>query len=124
MRWSSISPNGEALAQIYAQAARDPAFQADNEAVLRDFAALDAEAEREAIFSFINENKINGVVLISADRHRSDAWRIAREDGYAFYEFSSSKLTNVHTHRRAPGKRCSHDGGFTQIGQEGVVRDR
>lgn len=38
----------EALAGIYAQAARDPAFQADNEAVLRDFAVLDAEAEREA----------------------------------------------------------------------------
>jgi hypothetical protein len=35
----------EALAQIYAEAARDPAFRADNEAVLRDFAALDAEAE-------------------------------------------------------------------------------
>ena len=38
----------EALAQVYAEAAQDPAFQADNEAVLRDFAALDAEAEREA----------------------------------------------------------------------------
>jgi len=34
----------EALAGIFAEAARDPAFQADNEAVLRDFAALDAEA--------------------------------------------------------------------------------
>ena len=32
---------------IYAEAAQDPAFQADNEAVLRDFAALDAEAYRE-----------------------------------------------------------------------------
>ena len=37
----------EALARVYAEAARDPAFQADNEAVLRDFAALDAEADRE-----------------------------------------------------------------------------
>lgn len=38
----------EALAGIYAEAARDPAFQADNEAVLRDFAPLDAEADQEA----------------------------------------------------------------------------
>lgn len=38
----------EALARIYAEAARDPAFQADNDAVLRDFAALDAEADQES----------------------------------------------------------------------------
>ncbi len=37
----------EALAAVYAEAARDPAFQADNEAVQRDFAALDAEVDRE-----------------------------------------------------------------------------
>jgi alkaline phosphatase D len=55
--------------------------------------------EREKIFSFIEENKIEGVILISADRHRSDAWKIQRENGYDFYEFESSKLTNVHTHQ-------------------------
>lgn len=37
----------EALARTYEEAAQDPLFRADNEAVLRDFAALDAEAERE-----------------------------------------------------------------------------
>ncbi len=37
----------EALAEIYEQAAQDPLFQADNEAVLRDFAALDAEVDQE-----------------------------------------------------------------------------
>ncbi len=36
-----------ALAKTYEEAAQDPLFQADNEAVLRDFAALDAEAEQE-----------------------------------------------------------------------------
>lgn len=35
-----------ALAAIYAEAARDPEFRADNEAVHRDFAALDREADR------------------------------------------------------------------------------
>jgi alkaline phosphatase D len=54
--------------------------------------------EREQIFDFIAQQKIPGVVLISADRHRSDAWRIPRESGYDLYEFSSSHLTNIHTH--------------------------
>ncbi|MCP3956557.1 MAG: hypothetical protein GY719_01760 [bacterium] len=36
----------EALARVYEEAARDPLFQADNEAVLQDFAALDAEVEQ------------------------------------------------------------------------------
>ncbi len=42
---------------------------------------------------------VDGVILISADRHRSDAWKIERENGYDLYEFESSKLTNIHTHK-------------------------
>jgi len=53
---------------------------------------------REEIFSFIAENRIEGVVLISADRHRSDAWKIERPGAYPLYDLMSSKLTNVHTH--------------------------
>ncbi|MCK4853640.1 MAG: alkaline phosphatase D family protein [Bacteroidales bacterium] len=69
--------------------------------------------EREEIFSFIEENKIEGVILLSADRHRSDAWKIERLGGYTLYDFMSSRLTNVHTHRLMPGsifgynKTCS-----------------
>ncbi|MGC9328263.1 MAG: alkaline phosphatase D family protein [Candidatus Hinthialibacter sp.] len=69
--------------------------------------------EREEIFSYIEDNKIEGVILISADRHRSDAWKIEREDGYDFYEFESSKISNIHTHGVMPGalfgynKKCS-----------------
>ena len=69
--------------------------------------------EREEIFSFIQENKIEGVVFLSADRHRSDAWKIERPGGYTLYDFMSSRLTNVHTHRLMPGsifgynKTCS-----------------
>jgi alkaline phosphatase D len=59
--------------------------------------------EREEVFSFLEQNKIGGVVLLSADRHRSDVWRIERPDGYTLYELESSKLTNVHTHRLMPG---------------------
>ncbi|MBN2326064.1 MAG: alkaline phosphatase D family protein [Candidatus Omnitrophica bacterium] len=69
--------------------------------------------EREEIFSFIEANKIGGVILISADRHRSDAWKIERENGYDFYEFESSKISNIHTHGVMPdalfgyNKKCS-----------------
>ncbi|MHC4177770.1 MAG: alkaline phosphatase D family protein [Planctomycetota bacterium] len=71
------------------------------------------QAEREEIFSFLQRKKIDGVVLISADRHRSDYWRIDREQGYPLYEFESSRLTNVHTHGVMPkslfgyNKECS-----------------
>jgi alkaline phosphatase D len=71
------------------------------------------KAEREQIFSFLETNQIDGVILISADRHRSDAWKIERKDGYDLYEFESSKLTNIHTHNIMPdamfsyNKKCS-----------------
>jgi len=60
------------------------------------------KAERREIFDFLAENKINGVILLSADRHRSDAWRIERDNGYPLYEFESSRLTNQHFHELMP----------------------
>ena len=58
-----------------------------------------ARKERDEIFDFINANKIDGVLLISGDRHRSDIWKIERPGNYPLYEFVSAKLTNVHTHK-------------------------
>ncbi len=55
--------------------------------------------EREEIFSFLEENRINGVILIAADRHRSDLRVTKRPDGYDLFEFESSRLTNRHTHK-------------------------
>ena len=60
-------------------------------------------AERKALFDFLAEHDIEGVVLLSADRHRTDIWRIERERGYPLYEFESSRLTNVHVHKIMPG---------------------
>ena len=54
--------------------------------------------EREEIFSFIEDNRLDGVVLISADRHRVDVRKTKRPRGYDLYEVMSSRLTNVHTH--------------------------
>ena len=65
--------------------------------------------ERKEIFDFLHENKIEGVFLISADRHRSDVWKIERENGYPLWEFESSKLTNVHTHGKMKGSLFSYN---------------
>ncbi|MDF1826384.1 MAG: alkaline phosphatase D family protein [Verrucomicrobiales bacterium] len=54
--------------------------------------------EREEIFSFIETEKIEGVFLVAADRHRTDLRRIDREGSYPLYEFMSSRLTNLHVH--------------------------
>ena len=57
-------------------------------------------AEREKIFQFIAKQKIPGVIILSADRHRSDAYKIDTGiDGmYPLYECQSSRLTNQHVH--------------------------
>jgi len=65
--------------------------------------------EREEIFAFIAKNRIEGVVLLSADRHRSDVWKIHRPEGYHFYEFESSHLTNIHRHRPIEGALFSYN---------------
>ncbi len=54
--------------------------------------------EREEIFHFIREQRISGVVLVSADRHRSDMWMIPQDGSYSLPEFASSRLTNHHKH--------------------------
>lgn len=54
--------------------------------------------EREEILEFVDDQRIEGLVLVSADRHRSDAWLIERPRGYPLYEFNSSRMTNEHVH--------------------------
>lgn len=54
--------------------------------------------ERKEILDFVEDQRIEGLVLVSADRHRSDAWRIERPGGYPLYEFNSSRMTNEHVH--------------------------
>lgn len=60
--------------------------------------------ERQEILDFLAKKKIEGVFVISADRHRSDAWMVERDGAYDLFEFNSSRLTNIHKHR--PMKRA------------------
>ncbi|MEL7532038.1 MAG: alkaline phosphatase D family protein [Bacteroidota bacterium] len=59
-------------------------------------------AEREQLFDFLTQNQIEGVLLLAADRHRSDLWEIKRKNAYPLYEMMSSRLTNVHVHQIMP----------------------
>jgi alkaline phosphatase D len=56
------------------------------------------QEERKGIFDFIGGYKVEGVVLLSADRHRTDIWKLPRPEHYPFTEFNSSRLTNQHVH--------------------------
>jgi alkaline phosphatase D len=65
--------------------------------------------ERDEIFAFLAEQKVDGAILLSADRHRSDAWKLKRPKGYPLYEFESSRLTNIHVHANQPGSLFSYN---------------
>ena len=65
------------------------------------------QAEREEIFSHLEKEEIDGVILISADRHRSDLWRIERKRGYPLYEFESSRISNITSSIIDRHARCS-----------------
>jgi len=72
-----------------------------------------AKEEREEIFHLIDQEKIGGVILLSADRHRTDVYKIDRPHGYPLYEFETSKLTNNHTHgTRKPAVFSYNQGNF------------
>ncbi|WP_244651397.1 MULTISPECIES: alkaline phosphatase [unclassified Lentimonas] len=54
----------------------------------------DTEA-REEIFQFIEDEAINGVLLISGDRHGARGFTIPRPSGFKFYEFECGTLGGV-----------------------------
>lgn len=50
---------------------------------------------REEIFSFIEDENIPGVLLVSGDRHGARGFTIPRESGFKFYEFETATLGGV-----------------------------
>tara|TARA_B100000945_G_scaffold13318_1_gene10185 strand:- start:519 stop:2168 length:1650 start_codon:yes stop_codon:yes gene_type:complete len=65
--------------------------------------------ERNEILDVIAKNKKDGVLLMSADRHRSDLWKIEYDGVYPLYEFNSSRLTNQHVHPELPAAEFSYN---------------
>lgn len=65
--------------------------------------------ERNDIFDVVKQSGKSGVLLMSADRHRSDLWKIHREGMYPLYEFNSSRLTNQHVHPEMAAAEFSYN---------------
>lgn len=53
------------------------------------------QAERTEIFDLLAEHHVDGVFLISGDRHRADLRLDTRPHGYPLYELECSRLTNA-----------------------------
>jgi alkaline phosphatase D len=64
---------------------------------------------REEIFSFIEKEKIPGVVLVSGDRHGARGFIIPRPSGFVLHEFEAATLGGV------PGPDAMAEDGSNQM---------
>lgn len=60
---------------------------------LNDYECFAMFEERQILFDHIMEQKIEGVVFLSGDRHFTELLKMEPEGGYPFYEFTNSPLT-------------------------------
>ena len=51
-------------------------------------------AEYRELMSFLEQNKINGVLFITGDRHHSEILKLERKEGYTLYDVTVSPLTS------------------------------
>ena len=55
-------------------------------------------AEYDELMNFLKENKINGVVFLTGDRHHSEIIKVDRPGTYSLYDITSSPVTSgTHT---------------------------
>jgi len=58
----------------------------------------DFGVEYEEIMAFLNDNKINGVLFLTCDRHHSEIIKVERPGTYPLYDITVSPLTSgTHT---------------------------
>jgi len=66
--------------------------------VLNGYSRFDAlrafPAEYNELLSFLEENKINGVIFITGDRHHSEIIKMDRKVGYPLHDVTSSPITS------------------------------
>jgi alkaline phosphatase D len=55
---------------------------------------LNCPAEYNELMSFLKDNKINGVVFLTGDRHHSEIIKVNREGTYPLYDVTASPLTS------------------------------
>jgi alkaline phosphatase D len=66
--------------------------------ILNKYSKFDAlrafPAEYNSLLSFLEENKIGGVIFITGDRHHSEIIKMERKNGYPLYDITSSPVTS------------------------------
>ena len=55
---------------------------------------LDFPSEYYELMSFLQENKINGVLFLTGDRHHSEIIKLSRKGTYTLYDITASPLTS------------------------------
>ncbi len=55
---------------------------------------LNCPAEYNELMNFLGDNKINGVVFLTGDRHHSEIMKVERSGTYPLYDITSSPLTS------------------------------
>jgi alkaline phosphatase D len=78
-------------------------------------------AEYNEFMSFIRENRINGVLFLSGDRHHSEVIKVNRPGTYSLYDITSSPLTSG-THEFAPQEQNNPYRVFGLSGKQNYSR--
>ncbi len=63
--------------------------------------------EKKAIFDFIKNNNITGIIFLTGDSHHSDLQKQVRENTYPFYDFTCSPISSF------PSKPTPNDAAST-----------
>jgi alkaline phosphatase D len=82
-------------------------------------------AEQQDFLRWLDDQKIEGLLFASGDRHFSELLRIRRDGAYPLYEFTSSPLTSRPFDIKDPGERDNPDvvpGTYSARRQFGVIR--
>ena len=82
-------------------------------------------AEQQEFMRWLDEQKIDGVLFASGDRHFTELLRVPREGAYPLYEFTSSPLTSRPFDIKDPAERDNADvvaGTFVARRQFGLIR--
>jgi len=57
--------------------------------------SFQAYADRQELFDWIRDRRLEGVLLVSGDRHMTELKRLERPSAYPLYEYTSSPLTST-----------------------------
>lgn len=82
---------------------------------------LSFPVEYYELMTFLQNNRINGVLFLNGDRHHSEIIRVARPGTYPLYDITSSPLT-AGTHQFAPEERNNPSRVFGLAGKQNYSR--